>query len=642
MCRQHRVAAVLVWCLALAVVVPAAGGASTAGPAATVDLPVTPSPVESERPTGEVVNATGGEWGQSFDSATGRVEVLVWFDRATPARNKSVVEQLQAEAAASQAPMRAFATDQAGVSVENTLWLANAALVRVDTDRVPVARLQTVTGVSSVTPNAELAVSEADRSAGGSPPDEPTPAGSDLTYGLSELNVTPVWETVGTRGEGTTVAVLDTGVDPDHPDIDLAAWAEFDEEGNKVESDPQDYDDSGHGTHVSGTVAGGAVGGQHIGVAPETALYHAAVLTSCEDTCTGSFTQITEGMEWAVENNADVISMSLGAEGYYDEFIEPVRNAELAGTAVVAAVGNNGEGSSNSPANVYDAMSVGATDQSGAVPEFSSGEEIDTLDAWTAPPPDWPSEYVVPSVTAPGQQVKSAVPGGGYATRSGTSMATPHVAGAVALLQAGTETEYSPADIETALEASATKPGSAPAPPGERDTRYGSGIVDVPSAVVELDGPVAAFAVTPTSPQPGDGTTFDAGNTLGDIDSYEWDFTGDGETDATGETATHTYQQEGRVNVTLIVTDDEGRTDSAQWSLFAGLSPVVGDKLPRNLNGDGLYRDIDGDGGFSIFDVQGFFDNLEADAVREHTAAFDFDQDGGIDIFDVQQLFDDL
>jgi subtilisin family serine protease len=641
--RGYPPGVVLTWLLALAVAVSAAGGAAVAAPDTGSDTQATAGTVEHATTAEQVMHGPGEHESlvEQAQNRTGVVELLVWADRTAPADGDGVTESLRASAAASQAPIRAFAADRAGVSVENTLWLANAVLVQVDTDRVPVASLRAIEGVDAVTPNHEIGVPEVARPGDGSA-DTDTAAGADLTYGLSELNVTPVWDRVGTQGENTTVAVLDTGVDPDHPDIDLAAWAEFDEEGNQVESEPQDYDDNGHGTHVSGTVAGGAASGQHIGVAPETTLHHGAVLTDCQGGCTGTFAQITEGMEWAVQNDADVISMSLGAEGYIDEFIEPVRNAKFAGTTVVAAVGNSGEGTSESPANVYDAVSVGATDQSSAVPAFSSGEQIDTLEAWTAPPPDWPSEYVVPSVSAPGRQVKSTVPGGGYATRSGTSMATPHVAGAAALLQAATTADYSPDEIEAALEAGATKPENSAAPPGERDTRHGSGIVDVLSALIELDGPIAAFSATPASPQPGNETTFDASDTLGNVDSYEWEFTEDGQTDATGETVTHTFQEEGPVNVTLSVTDDTGRTDTEQRSLFVGLAPVVGENPPQDLDGDGLYRDVDGDGVFDIFDVQALFDNLGGDTVQSHTDKFDFDSSGDIDIFDVQRLFDEL
>ena len=631
MCCRQRLLTVVCCFAAVVLAVGGVAAGDTGGPDTTV--------------TGPDIDGAERQPAPEAESGEGTVEVLVWVDRERPAA--SAPERLRASANRTQAPLRAFATRRGGVTIENSFWLANAALVRVDTGRVSVGALSNVEGVRSVTANAAVQVADGGVTTGAAARSRAIATGGTLehgesTYGLSTIRVSPVWEATGTRGEGTAVAVLDTGVDPAHPDIDLSRWAEFDEDGNEVDSEPQEYDPGGHGTHVSGTVTGGAAGGTHIGVAPDATLYHAAVLTDCGGTCSGTLAQVIEGMEWGVDNGADVLSMSLGGQGYVDEFIEPVRNAELMGTAVVAAVGNGGEGTSNSPANVYDVISVGATDESDDVSGFSAGEEIDTIEAWTAPPPDWPPEYVVPSVTAPGRSVLSADPGGGYSSKSGTSMATPHVAGAVTLLQSATEERFSPPEIEAALEETASKPDDAPAPPGERDTRYGAGIVDVPDALVELGGPVPAFDTDPANPRPDESTAFDAGKTLGNVDSYEWDFTGDGNTDASGETASYTFEDIGRVNVTLTVTDNESRTRSKQRPVYVGLEPVVGDSYPTDPNGDGLYRDVDGNGRFDIFDVQVFFANFRTDPVQNNTEAFDFDETDDIDIADVQALFDDL
>ena len=114
------------------------------------------------------------------------------------------------------------------------------------------------------------------------------------------------------------VAVLDTGVDADHQDIDLytedendktypGGWAEFDSYGNQVE-DSKPHDTGTHGTQVSGTVAGGNADGAYIGVAPETNLMHGLVLSGSDG---GTFSQIVGGMEWAIENDAD----ARGADG---------------------------------------------------------------------------------------------------------------------------------------------------------------------------------------------------------------------------------------------------------------------------------------------------------------------------------------
>jgi subtilisin family serine protease len=477
---------------------------------------------------------------------------------------------------------------------------------------------------------------------------EATADSPETTYGLAQIRATAAWEAYDTRGANTSVAVLDTGVDPDHPDINLTAWAEFDGDGNKLDTEPQDYSSSGHGTHASGTVAGGNASGQQIGVAPETALYHGAVLTNCEGPCTGTLSQIIAGMEWGVENDVDVLSMSLGANGYYNDFIDPVQNAQSAGTAVVAAIGNKGEGNSSSPANVYDAIAVGASDRNEDIVSFSSGEQIDTQSAWGATEPGtlgWPDSYIVPSVAAPGQFVTSAEPGGTYGEKSGTSMATPHVAGAVALVQSATEDRVSPGELETALEAGAAKPDDWPEPDDQRDTRYGSGIVDVPATVVEIEGPAARYDTNRSTPVVNRSTAFDAGNSTGDIQRYEWDFDGDGTVEETTSDPVldWTFADTGERTVTLTVTDAENRTGTRTRNLSVSPPPLVDDP-PRDLDGDGLYEDVRGDGDLSILDVQSLFNNLDSSDLQEYATLYSFsgDDPGEVTILDVQGLFNEL
>jgi len=154
--------------------------------------------------------------------------------------------------------------------------------------------------------------------------------------------------------------VLDTGVDADHPDIDLASdgWVEFDASGERLDTEP--HDPSGHGTHVTGVVAGGNASGRYVGVAPEARLLHGKVLDDG-----GTFAQITAGIEWALERDADVISMSFGipANGdsvHEEAFIEPIRTASEAEAVVVTSSGNTGQGATGSSGNVYDAVAVGA------------------------------------------------------------------------------------------------------------------------------------------------------------------------------------------------------------------------------------------------------------------------------------------
>lgn len=187
-------------------------------------------------------------------------------------------------------------------------------------------------------------------------------------------------------------------------------------------------------------------------------------------------------MEWALASEADVISMSLGSNGRHDALIDPVRNARDSGAVVVAAVGNEGVETSNSPGNVYDAVSVGAVDESGVVPAFSDGERINRSE-WQTSLQSWPSSYTAPDVVAPGVRVTSTVPGG-YQSLPGTSMATPHVSGAVALLRSIDPTA-TPDDLKDALYGTAWIPETAQAR-SETEIRYGHGIVDAETAADAL------------------------------------------------------------------------------------------------------------------------------------------------------------
>ncbi|WP_299269864.1 S8 family serine peptidase, partial [Halorientalis sp.] len=430
---------------------------------------------------------TGVEIDDELRSADGSVEVIVSLSESDQTTS---VETLQAHASDTQQSLVAFARDRPGVTVENRFWLTNAVVVSVDTDRLSLRELASVRHVDALRANVEV---EAHRTSAATPAnstaDGPTTM-ADTTWGLSQIGAPEVWETYGTQGEGTTVTVLDTGVDASHPDLNVSAWAEFDRSGDQVDSAP--YDSGTHGTHTSGTVAGGNESGVQIGVAPGTELHHGGVLTDEG----GSFGSVIGGMEWAVANDADVVSMSLGATGHIDSMIDPVRNAEAAGTTVVASVGNSDEGSSSTPGNTYDGIGVGALKPSGEIASFSSGEVIDTDSAWYGAPSDWPAEYVAPTVAAPGWYIKSTWPDGEYYNNYGTSMAAPHVAGAVALIESAVDYDPSPAEIKGALEATATKPDDVGTPPGERDTRYGSGIIDVPAAIEYLSTPgSAAFQV---------------------------------------------------------------------------------------------------------------------------------------------------
>lgn len=417
-----------------------------------------------------------------LEDANGTVTVVLRLEEPELSSLDDDVEaHLENRTERMQEPILEYANTTAGVALEETFWVTNAVVLEVDTEEVDLETFAQFDLVTSIHPNTiipppePLAVSEADIT-----------QSSSTTDGISMIGAPGLWEKYETRGEGVRVAVLDTGVDASHPDIDLhtedptdpsypGGWQSFDANGSAV-SDSVPNDPDGHGTHVSGTVAGGNTTGTAIGVAPEATLLHGQVLTSEGAT----FAQIIAGLEWAVDSDADVITLSLGADGYVDLFIDPIHTVESTGTIVVSAIGNDGVGTSGSPGNIYGSMSVGAVDGSGTVAAFSGGETI-SRDEWSNPGEEWPETYVVPSVVAPGVNVASAVPGG-YAQLSGTSMSTPHVAGTVALMQA-VEPDASPETVKRSLRDTAWKPADAP---NRTDHRYGDGVIDAEAATSTL------------------------------------------------------------------------------------------------------------------------------------------------------------
>jgi serine protease AprX len=283
-----------------------------------------------------------------------------------------------------------------------------------------------------------------------------------LTWGLKHLDIPKIWEK--TKGENINVAVLDTGVHGKHPAL-VGRVKEFlivDPLGNRISTNNMSFDADQHGTHVCGTIAGGKTSdGISIGVAPEANLFVGGVLV-------GNATLVTllEGISWAVEKGADIISMSLGFPYYEPLFSELFRTLIEYGVLPVAAIGNENYGNSSSPGNAHNALSVGAV-------EKFAGSRIDVAFFSSGASFVFPAEVnpllTKPDVVAPGAHVYSSIPPANrpngvyeYAYFDGTSRATPHVAGVAALLMAAKPT--APVnDIAEVIKSTAKHPG------GERE-----------------------------------------------------------------------------------------------------------------------------------------------------------------------------
>ncbi|MFF0014992.1 S8 family serine peptidase [Streptomyces sp. NPDC005374] len=292
----------------------------------------------------------------------------------------------------------------------------------------------------------------------------------DLAQSVPQIGAPTLWKS-GFDGKGVKVAVLDTGVDATHPDL---AGRVSEQENFSHAADAVDH--SGHGTHVAATIGGSGTGNGAKGVAPDADLISGKVL---DDTGSGYLSDIISGIEWAAAEHADIVNMSLGTSDP-DDGTGPLSvavdqaTAEY-GTLFVVAAGNSGPNTIGSPASARDALTVGALNRDGSRPYFSStGPRI--------------GDYgVKPEISAPGVGIVAARAKGTslgtpvddlYTSMDGTSMASPHVAGAAALLKQA-HPDWTWQQLKSALVGSAV-------PSEERVEERGSGRVDVARAQDQL------------------------------------------------------------------------------------------------------------------------------------------------------------
>lgn len=223
-------------------------------------------------------------------------------------------------------------------------------------------------------------------------------------WGVQKIRAPEVWDE--TRASGVLVAVVDTGIDRGHSEFSGKYAGGYDFVND--DSDPQD--DHGHGTAVAGIAAASQNGSGTIGVGPEITILAAKVLDSGG---LGYISDVVSGIDWAVENGASVINLSLGTTYDSSNLKSAVDRASSSGALVVAAAGNTSGGSLTYPAAYDSVIAVGATDSQDRLASFSAvGSEI----------------------VAPGVSVTTSWLGGGYSQISGTSASSPHVAGVAAHL----------------------------------------------------------------------------------------------------------------------------------------------------------------------------------------------------------------
>lgn len=252
----------------------------------------------------------------------------------------------------------------------------------------------------------------------------------------------------GVTGLGIKIGIIDSGIDYTHEDLQVKGGATF------VEGTTNYMDDNGHGTHVAGTVAALTNDVGVLGMAPQSDLYAIKVVDQFGG---GSYSDVIAGIEWAISNNMDIVNMSLGGTSGSKTLKTAVDNAYERGILLVAAAGNNGydkKGTITYPAKYDSVVAVGAIDSNDNRANFSSvGRDLELM--------------------APGVGIISTVLGG-YGSYDGTSMASPHVAGAAALVWEA-KSGLNNIELRNVLNESALTLGDS--------FSYGNGLIDVLKAL---------------------------------------------------------------------------------------------------------------------------------------------------------------
>ncbi len=408
----------------------------------------------------------------------------------------------------------------------------------------------------------------------------------DSQYAPQLVNAIDAWNT--TQGSSdVTIAVVDQGVKYDHPDLQAQFGSDKGQDFVDDDADPMptSSSDEYHGTHVAGIASATTDNGVGVAGISDSTLLSGRALSASGG---GSLSDIADAIQWATDQGADIINMSLGGGGYTDTMKNAVQYAVNNGSLPICAAGNDGSRGVSYPAKYDECVAVGAIDSNENLTSFSQyGPDLD--------------------VVAPGQNVLStSTRNGGYEELPGTSMACPAAAG-VAALGLAAQGDMSPSELRSTLKNTAVDIGLS-------DEKQGAGRVDALN-IVGGDGgdgggggggdtqqPTASIDYSPTSPDVGETVTFDGSGSSdpdgGSIQTYEWTASTGGS--ATGQTVEGTWNEAQDVTVTLTVTDDEGETASESVTVSIGGStnegPVANLSASATETTVGSAIDFDGSG----------------------------------------------
>jgi subtilisin family serine protease len=507
----------------LATVVLTAVLASSAVGAPSPNEPVLPTPPRARRVIVKVREAVDAGLARTSSPATGRIDLSA-ASAADPVVAELVARHRVRDAQplyAARAQARLGGATEAGIAARTTRRFAARSARAPRGERVPdlsrtyvldlgpLEPIQMAKAMSALRADPQItSVHEETLAQIAYVPNDPSysTAGSwgqpyDDLYGLKKLGTTQAWDTA--RGDGVVVAVVDTGIDYTHPDIDANVWINpgeipangIDDDANGFVDDVRGWDfvgtqsgapiadndprdGHGHGTHVAGTIA--AEGDNNLGVVGVAWQAKVMAVKGIADDGFGPEAGLAAAIVYAVDNGADVINASFGGPGTSPTIRDAVDYAHAQGVVFVAAAGNNNADAAGFyPANLASAVTVAALDAFDGKAYFSNfGNKID--------------------VSAPGVDILSLQRGGGFLRNQGTSMAAPHVSGVAALI-IQLHREFTNEQVRQVLRASASDVGAA-----GKDSIYGYGRPSA-SGAVAIDQVLEAHITAPA-----DGALIDA------------------------------------------------------------------------------------------------------------------------------------